>query len=71
MELGMFPIGVISVLSFFFEMSPWWKPLQNGDWELRQTVKAGKPSLDIEVNKEHLQCFSFLSSPCYMCKLHF
>src|SRR5271170_6396276 len=46
MELGMFPIGVISVVSFFVEMFSWWEPvpIRKGDSDVRQTAKAGTVS---------------------------
>jgi hypothetical protein len=71
MELGMFPIGVISVVSFFVEMFSWWQPvpIRKGDSDLRQAGKAGTLSQG-QINSQHLQYLLFLAFHWCMCKPH-
>jgi hypothetical protein len=69
MELGMFPIGVISVVSFSVEMFSWWEPLpiRKGDSDLRQTAKAGTLSQG-QINSQHLRYLLFLAFHWCMCR---
>src|SRR5271154_6031399 len=71
MELGMFPIGVISVVSFFVEMFSWWEPvpIRKGDSDLRHTAKAGSLSQG-QINSQHLRYLLFLAIHWCMCKPH-
>ena len=71
MELGMFPIGVISVVSFFVDMFSWREPvpIRKGDSDLRQTAKAGTLSQG-QINSQHFRYLLFLAFHWCMCRPH-